>query len=36
MTESELNAIDGTLDDFEDNPPLSKKDVEEKEEFDQK
>lgn len=36
MTQQEMDAIDGTLSDFEDNPPLTKKDIEEKEEFDQK
>ena len=36
MTQDELDAIDGTLSDFEDNPPLSKKDIEEKEIWDAK
>ena len=36
MTQEELDALDGTLDDFNDNPPLSKKDKLAKEEFDAK
>lgn len=31
MSQKEQDALDGTLDDFEDNPPLSKKDIAEKE-----
>ena len=31
MTKKEEDALDATLDDFEDNPPLSKKDITEKE-----
>ena len=36
MSEEELNALDGTLDDFNDNPPLSKNDRKAKEELDEK
>ena len=36
MTQAEMDAMDGTLSDFEDNPPLTKKDVREKEENDLK
>jgi len=36
MTQKELDAIDGTLSDFEDNPPLSKKDIAEREGWDVK
>jgi len=31
-----MDKLDGTLDDFEDNPPLTKKDLFEKEEADEK
>ena len=31
MTQDELDKLDGSLSDFEDNPPLSKKDILEKE-----
>ena len=36
MTQKEMDALDGSLSDFEDNPPLSKKDVKEKIEHDEK
>ena len=36
MTQKELDALDGSLSDFEDNPPLSKKDIKEKEIEDEK
>jgi len=34
MSQEEQDALDGTLDDFDDNPELSKKDIVEKEEND--
>ena len=36
MSQAELDALDGTLDDYKDNPPLSKKDVKAKEIEDEK
>ena len=36
MSQKEMDALDGTLDDFEDNPPLSKKDIKAKEIEDEK
>ena len=36
MNEQELAALDGTLSDFEDNPPLTKNDIKSKEEQDAK
>jgi len=36
MCQAELDKLDGSLSDFEDNPDLSKKDVFEKEESDAK
>lgn len=36
MTQKEMDALDGSLSDFEDNPSLSKKDVKEKIEHDEK
>jgi len=36
MSQKELDALDGTLDDFDDNPVLSKKDVKAKEIEDEK
>ena len=36
MTQEEMDKLDGTLSDFEDNPALTKKDLFEKEEADEK